>query len=66
MSNIAKTHQLRRVFRPGEIADLRPGVDRLHRLARESVPEADATIGGAAAGRQKSCSVKVKWEFGKS
>ena len=56
---IAKTYQLRRVFRPSQIAHLRPGVDRLHRLARKCVPEADAAIGCAATGREKPCLVKM-------
>ena len=51
---MSKTHQLRGVFRPGQIAHLRPGVDRLHWLTRQRVPEADAAVGGAAARRQQA------------
>lgn len=32
---------------PGQVADLRAGVCALQGLARQSVPEADAAVGGA-------------------
>lgn len=47
-------HELGTVLAPREIADLRARVDALHGLARERVPEADATVGCATAGGQES------------
>lgn len=46
--------ELGRVLRPGEVADLRAGVHALHRLAGQRVPEANASIGRASAGREET------------
>lgn len=53
-----RRHQLRRVLRPRQIAHLRSGVDALHRLAGQRVPEADAAVGGAAAAGQQTVMVR--------
>ncbi len=50
--------ELGRVLGPGEVADLGPGVDALHGLAGERVPEADATVRGAAARGQEAVVVR--------
>jgi len=38
------------VFGPSQIADLRPGIDALQRLSRQSIPESNAPICRTAAG----------------
>lgn len=48
------THQFIGVLRPGQVADLRAGVGALQRLAGQSVPEADAAVGGAASWGQQA------------
>ena len=42
------THQLVGVLGPGQVADLRAGVDALQGLGGQRVPEAHAAVGGAA------------------
>jgi len=44
----AYPHQFVGVFRPRQVADLGAGVGALQRLTRQSVPEAQAAVGGAA------------------
>ena len=61
---MSTTHQLRGVFRPSQIAHLRPGVDRLHWLTRQRVPEADAAIGSAAARRKESYDLGMDCDMG--
>ena len=42
------------MFRPGQIADLRSGINILHGLPGERVPEANAAIGRTSAAGQNS------------
>lgn len=49
----APPHQLVGVFGPCQVADLGAGVGALQRLTRQSVPESQAAVGGAPAGRQQ-------------
>ena len=52
------THELVGVFRPGQVAHLRPGVDALQRLPGERVPEAYAAVGCPTAGGEQSVLVR--------
>lgn len=48
------TYQLISVLGPGQVADLRPSVCALQRLARQCVPEADAAVSSAASRGQQA------------
>lgn len=48
------THQLISVLGPGQVADLRPSVCALERLARQCVPEADAAVSSATSRGQQA------------
>lgn len=52
------THQFVGVLGPGQVAHLGARVDALQRLPCECVPEADAAVGCATAGRQQPVLVR--------
>lgn len=54
MKAFKMTHQLIGVLGPGQVADLRPSVRALQRMARQRVPEADAAVGRAASRGQQA------------